>query len=83
MTEISYVGTPPEELFFEATDWLREELLRSRICLARRTMDWSAVRIVISTRAIPDDQEPCPVEEAPVLVKEETPLADDWSACSS
>ena len=27
VTEISYVGTPPEELFFEAIDWLREELL--------------------------------------------------------
>jgi integrase len=26
VTEISYVGTPPEELFFEAIDWLREEL---------------------------------------------------------
>ena len=27
VTEISYVGTPPEELFFEAIEWLREELL--------------------------------------------------------
>jgi hypothetical protein len=27
VTEISYIGTPPEELFFEAIDWLREELL--------------------------------------------------------
>jgi integrase len=27
VTEISYVGTPPEELFFEAIDWLREEIL--------------------------------------------------------
>ena len=27
VTEISYVGTPPEELFFEAIDWLRGELL--------------------------------------------------------
>jgi hypothetical protein len=27
VTEISYVGTPPKELFFEAIDWLREELL--------------------------------------------------------
>jgi integrase len=27
VTEISYLGTPPEELFFEAIDWLREELL--------------------------------------------------------
>ena len=27
VTEISYVGTPPEELFFEAIDWLRTELL--------------------------------------------------------
>jgi integrase len=26
VTEISYVGTPPEELFFEAIDWLRQEL---------------------------------------------------------
>lgn len=26
VTEISYVGTPPEELFFEAIDWLRVEL---------------------------------------------------------
>lgn len=26
VTEISYVGTPPEELFFEAIDWLRLEL---------------------------------------------------------
>ena len=30
MTEISFVGTPPEELFFEAIDWLREELLVKR-----------------------------------------------------
>ena len=46
-------------------------------------MAWSAVRIVINTQAIPDDQEPVPVEEAPVLAMVETPLADESSAFSS